>query len=128
VPFLQKGTKTRACSNYAARMLGELGEVAAPAVPELMAMVVNRGEHPGARGDAATAIGRIGKPARAQAPKLLAVALDLKEDNSVRENALSAISWTGSDDPQVADGVTLLQLDKEPRIAAAAKRVLQKLK
>jgi hypothetical protein len=46
----------------------------------------------------------------------------------VRENALSAISWTGSDDPQVADGVTLLQLDKEPRIAAAAKRVLQKLK
>jgi HEAT repeat protein len=128
VPFLQKGTKVRVCSPYAAEMLGELGALAAPAVPELMALAANRTELLYARGKAADAIGRIGKPARAQAPKLLAIALDPKEDNSVREHALNAIAWTGSDDPQVADGVTLLLSDKEPRIAASAKSVLQKLK
>jgi HEAT repeat protein len=128
VSALAEATKVRAISARAAELLRELGEAAAPAVPDLMALLTNKGELAYARAAAASAVGAVGKAARKHAPKLLEFAMDEREDGSVREAALRAIGDTGADDPRVAQEIEKLLADKDARRAGFAKSVLEQLK
>ena len=127
VPALTAALKKRAVSDHAAQMLRVLGPIAEPAVPELMVLVVDRGDL-SSRLQAAGAVGAVGKAARKHVPALLEVALDEKEDAKIRGAALRAIGEVGSLDPAVAERIQTLLKSEDERLATSAKDVIEQLK
>jgi HEAT repeat protein len=105
------------------RALSKFGAAAAPAVPELIAIVKNSELGPTTHWEAIRTLGKIGPPAHEATPTLVGALKDHEED--VREHAAESLGEIGATSA-VPDLIAALQ-DESPRVRRDAVRSLGQL-
>jgi HEAT repeat protein len=117
------GSQNREASLMAAKMLGELGPAASPAVPGLVRMLRSRDED--AREIAAQALGRIGPESGAAVPALVEMLSD--EKPQLRRAAASALAHVGPAGSAAAVPLARRLGDASPRVRGASSYAFQEL-
>jgi len=97
---------------HAARALGAMGSLAAPAVPELIDLLGH--ENPTCRSEAALALGRIGSAAIAACPTLTRTLLE--DCRSVRSTAAQALCRIGHVDDEILAALCEAVEDSDPGV------------
>jgi len=106
----------------AAFALGELGEAAAPAVPQLLHAIQ---KDPDEAVRWAAPLGKIGKAGKPALPVLLSFAADDSHGNLAREECLTAIGAIGVASTEVLEGLTTAV--RNPKLRGAALRAIAEL-